>query len=102
MARKAFAIEYAQEAVQDIRLLQAHDRKKVVDGIETHLIRDPVRVSRSRIKEMTQPFWSQYRLRVDEFRVYYDVGLEKRTVSILRILEKGKKETIKEPNHETR
>ncbi len=35
---------------------------------------------------MAQPFWSQYRLRVDEFRVYYDVNDDQRTVNVLRVL----------------
>ncbi len=38
---------------------------------------------------MEQPFWSEYRLRVDEFRVYYDVDEESRVVNVLRVLEKG-------------
>jgi mRNA-degrading endonuclease RelE of RelBE toxin-antitoxin system len=42
---------------------------------------------------MAQPFWSQYRLRVGDFRVYYDVDEGARTVDVLRILEKGTRTT---------
>ncbi len=38
---------------------------------------------------MAQPFWSQYRLRIDDFRVYYDVEGAQPTVNVLRVLKKG-------------
>jgi mRNA-degrading endonuclease RelE of RelBE toxin-antitoxin system len=68
-----YAIRYAPEAVADIRALRAFDQRKVVEGIERYLPFQPKAVSRSRIKAMRQPFWSQFRLRIDDFRVYYDV-----------------------------
>jgi hypothetical protein len=64
-----YDIRYASEAVQDIRGLRKFDQRKVLDGIEIHLIHQPKFLSKSRIKAMSQPFWSHYRLRVDEFRV---------------------------------
>jgi mRNA-degrading endonuclease RelE of RelBE toxin-antitoxin system len=42
---------------------------------------------------MAQPFWSQYRLRVDEFRVYYDVDDDHRVVNVLRVLMKTTDQT---------
>jgi mRNA-degrading endonuclease RelE of RelBE toxin-antitoxin system len=42
---------------------------------------------------MVQPFWSQYRLRADEFRVYYDVDEQSRAVNVLRVLAKGTEPT---------
>lgn len=84
-----YAIQYAPQAVADLRGLLAHDRAKVIGAIELHLTYEPTRVSKSRIKRMTQPFWSQYRLRVDDFRVYYDVDGPERRVNVLRVLRKG-------------
>jgi hypothetical protein len=56
-------------------------------------------VSKSRIKAMLQPFWSQYRLRVDDFRVYYDVTEtdQVQCVFILRILAKTTEATPEKP-----
>jgi mRNA-degrading endonuclease RelE of RelBE toxin-antitoxin system len=45
---------------------------------------------------MSQPFWSQYRLRVDEFRVYYDVNDNDRIVNVLRVLMKTTDQTTEE------
>ena len=84
-----YDIQYAPEAADDIRGLRAFDRAKVLSAIEQHLRHEPTRVSRGRIKRMTQPFWSQYRLRVGDFRVYYDVDEPARTVAVLRVLFKG-------------
>jgi mRNA-degrading endonuclease RelE of RelBE toxin-antitoxin system len=75
--------------MDDLRSLAAFDRAKVVDAIELLLLHEPTKVSKSRIKLMSQPFWSEYRLRVDDFRIYYDVEDAAKIVSVLRILHKG-------------
>ena len=93
-----FDIRYAAVAANDIRRLRAFDQRKVLDAIEEHLSYEPRRTSKSRIKAMEQPFWSQYRLRVDDFRVYYDVDEENRIVSVLNVLEKGTESTPQNPN----
>jgi mRNA interferase RelE/StbE len=100
MAADPYQIEYAEEAVADLKSLRPFDQKKVIRGIEAHLQHEPTKTSRSRIKRMTQPFWSQYRLRIDEFRVYYDIADDARIVSILRVLEKGQRQTSKEADDE--
>src|SRR5215831_6372261 len=85
----AFQIEYTPQAADDLRALRAFDRAKVFAAIEQYLAHAPTQTSKSRIKQMRQPFWSQYRLRVDEHRVYYNVDEPARVVSVLRILTKG-------------
>ncbi len=68
-----FAIVLAPEAVGDLRRLSARDPAKVRDAMETHLRHEPTKVSRSRIKRLRGLSRPQYRLRVDELRVFYDV-----------------------------
>ena len=84
-----YEICYAEEAEEDIRGLRAFDQNKVMDEIEAHLTLQPTQESKSRIKAVSQPFWSQYRFRVDDFRVYFDVAEEEHAVNILRVLKKG-------------
>lgn len=91
-----YDIRYTAKAADDIRALRKVDQQEVLDGIEQHLTYQPKLASKSRIKAMTQPFWSQYRLRIDEFRVYYDVDEDARTVLILRVLHKTTGVTPKE------
>lgn len=93
---RAYDILYAERAAQDIRALRPFDRRKVIEGIERHLTNQPKQTSRSRIKLMRQPFWSQYRLRVDDFRAYYDVDDGRPEVQVLRVLEKSNEPTPEE------
>jgi len=81
-----YEILLAPEAVQDLRRLRAHIRTEVREVLEIHLRNEPTKVGRSRIKRLkglTQP---QYRLRVGEIRVFYDVHEDH--VQVLAIVQK--------------
>lgn len=75
----------APEAVADLRGLNAYDRAKT-DALEQHLRHEPMRVSRSRIKRLRGLRRPQYRLRVDDVRVFYDVAED--AVEVLAIVAK--------------
>ena len=83
----AFEIILALEAVGDLRRLSAHDRAAVRDAMEVHLRHEPTKVSRSRIKRLRGLTHPEYRLRVDELRVFYDVLGEE--VQVLAIVAKS-------------
>jgi len=83
-----YEIIMAPEAVEDFKLLSARDRSIVRDSIETHLRYEPKKVSRSRIKRLRGIRHPQYRLRVGEIRVFYDVVEE--AVEILAIIPKSR------------
>jgi mRNA-degrading endonuclease RelE of RelBE toxin-antitoxin system len=83
----AFAIVLAPEAVEDLRRLSAKVRATVRTALETHLRHQPEKTSRSRIKRLRGLLRPQYRLRVDEVRVFYDISGA--TVEILAILAKS-------------
>ena len=57
------------------------------DALEVHLRYEPRRTSRSRIKRLRGLNRPQYRLRVDEVRVFYDVTRD--TVEVLAIVAKS-------------
>jgi len=82
-----FEIVFAPEAVEDFGRLAARDRSTVRDAIETHLRHDPEKASRSRIKRLRALRSPQYRLRVEEVRVFYDV--QEGAVAILAIVPKS-------------
>jgi mRNA interferase RelE/StbE len=69
-----FAIVLAPEAVEDLGRLKAAVRSSVKSAMETHLRREPEKTSRSRIKRLRGLSRPQYRLRVGDVRVFYDVG----------------------------
>lgn len=97
MADELYNVQYAQEAVEDLRKLRAFDQRKILETVELLPRSNPTQVSRARIKRMRQPFWSQYRLRVDDFRVYYDIDEARHALHVLRVLEKAQGETLRSP-----
>jgi mRNA-degrading endonuclease RelE of RelBE toxin-antitoxin system len=68
-----FEILLAPEAVEDLRSLKANVRAEVREAIEKHLRHEPEKESRSQIKRLGGLSQPQYRLRVGEIRVFYDV-----------------------------
>jgi mRNA-degrading endonuclease RelE of RelBE toxin-antitoxin system len=82
-----FEIVLAPEAVEDLRSLKANERGAVKEALETHLRHEPTRTSRSRIKRLRGLARPQYRLRVEEVRVFYDVSGS--TVEVLAIVAKS-------------
>jgi len=91
LARMRFAIVLAPEAVEDLAKLKANVRAAVRTALETHLRDAPTRTSRSRIKRLRGLLRPQYRLRVGEVRVFYDVSAS--TVEILAIVAKSEAES---------
>ena len=85
------AIILSSEAIENFRSLKAHVRARVRAVIERHLRSSPTVESKSRIKRLRGLSRPQFRLRVDEIRVYYDVfeGI----VEILAIIPKSEAET---------
>jgi mRNA interferase RelE/StbE len=86
-----FAIVLAPQAVEDLKALKANIRAEVRSALDTHLGHEPEKASRSRIKRLRGLRRPQYRLRVGEVRVFYDVlGA---TVQVLAIVAKSEVES---------
>ncbi len=85
-----FEIVLAPQAVDDLKALRSDFRAGVRNAIELHLRHEPTKPSRSRIKRLRGLDRPQYRLRVNETRVFYDVKEE--TVQVLAIISKERAE----------
>jgi mRNA interferase RelE/StbE len=83
----SFAIVLAPEAVEDLSGLKANVRAM----LETHLRHEPEKTSRARIKRLRGVRRPQYRLRVGDVRVFYDVSGA--SVEVLAIVAKSEAET---------
>jgi mRNA-degrading endonuclease RelE of RelBE toxin-antitoxin system len=86
-----FEIILAPEAVADLRRLRANKRAAVKGALETHLRHEPTKTSKSRIKRLRGLARPQYRLRVEEVRVFYDVSGS--SVEVLAIVPKSEAES---------
>jgi mRNA-degrading endonuclease RelE of RelBE toxin-antitoxin system len=80
-------IVLAPEAQQALRDLPAQVRSQVRGALEVHLRFEPMKVSRSRIERLRGLSRPQYRLRIGDIRVFYDVT--EATVEILTIVTKA-------------
>lgn len=87
----SFAIVVAPEAVEDMARLPANSRATVRSALETHLRHEPEKISRSRIKRLRGLRRPQYRLRVGDVRVFYDVS--GKIVEVLAIVAKSEAES---------
>lgn len=83
-----YEIRFVSSAREDLRRLRKTDQVKVLDRIERHLVYEPSRQSKSRIKRLRGKFYPPFRLRVDEFRVYYDVDEAANKVIIYGVIRK--------------
>jgi mRNA interferase RelE/StbE len=79
-----YGIVLAPEAVEDLSRLPARQRSTVREALEVHLRHEPSRTSRSRVKRLVDIASPQFRLRVGEIRVYYDIV--EAQVSVLAIV----------------
>ena len=83
----AYEIILAPEAMEDLEKLSARWRSTVREALDAHLRHQPALESRSRIKRLRDFRRPQYRLRVDEIRIFYDI--REQTVEVLAIVPKS-------------
>jgi mRNA interferase RelE/StbE len=81
-----YSIILSPDAVESLRNLKANLRSLVREGIIEHLSFEPEKTSKSRIKRLTGIEKPQYRLRIDDIRIFYDVS--EYSVEILAIVSK--------------
>lgn len=90
LARVPYGIVLSPQALEDLNGLTGYEKSEVRRRLEVHLRHDPKKTSRSRIKKLRGLARPQFRLRVGDIRVFYDV--EGRTVQVLTIVTKQKAE----------
>jgi mRNA-degrading endonuclease RelE of RelBE toxin-antitoxin system len=83
----AFEIVLAPEAVTALKNLTVPVRSGVAEALERHLTHEPTKISKSRIKRLRGLSQPQYRLRVGDIRVFYDVT--ETQVQVLAIVTKA-------------
>ena len=81
-----FKILFKAEAIRRLEKLKRYQAVAILDAIERHLRDEPEKVSRSSIRRLRGNQQTTFRLRVQNYRVFYDV-IEDR-VEIVQILHK--------------
>lgn len=96
-----YRIEYAESVAEDLNDLRAFDRTKLLDHVERKLTSDPARSSRNqKVVVGLQPPWDHeeplWQLRIDEFRVFYDIDETAMRVIVRAIRRKPPHKTTEE------
>lgn len=84
-----FEIRYSREALDSLKAAPAHVRAEVLDVIGRILPHEPDKESKSRIKRLAGIDHPQFRMRVNKWRVFYDVLENELIVLIIDLLEEG-------------
>jgi addiction module RelE/StbE family toxin len=79
-------IVFDQQAIDDLKSLRAYDRTAILDAIDRILSATPTQASKSRIKRLRGVDSPMYRLRIDDYRVFYDVVED--DVQVMRVIAK--------------
>jgi mRNA-degrading endonuclease RelE of RelBE toxin-antitoxin system len=84
------------DAINDMDNLSKYNAAIVADAIENYLSINPTFISKSRIKKLRGRQKADYRLRVGNYRVFYNVDEINKTVFILRVLHKNQTKSFYE------
>ena len=76
-----FDIGFTPEALEDLRLFRKGDRRRIVEAVEAQLSHEPGRETRNR-KRLRPNRMAEWELRIDRFRVFYDIEDSARLVKI--------------------
>lgn len=85
-----FGIVFKPEARRKLKRMKTYHAVAILDAIERHLREEPEKISRSSIRRLRGKQQTTFRLRVQGYRVFYDV-IEDR-VEIIQILHKSETE----------
>ncbi len=101
----AFRVVLTDVAEEGLEALRVYDRRRVAAAIDKQLLHQPTRRTRNRKRlmnvspdfEFDPPLWE---LRVDDFRVFYDVDEDVSVVYVRAIRRKRRGETTRDVIHE--
>jgi len=74
-----FRIELTPEALEDIGLFRKYERSRIFEAIEKQLKHQPAHETRNR-KKLRPNKIAEWELRVDNFRIFYDIYQNEKTV----------------------
>ena len=79
-----FHIELAESALDDLQWFKKHERVLILDAVDRQLLYEPIVESRNR-KKLRENILSRWELRVDKYRVFYNVNEREGTVDITAV-----------------
>jgi mRNA-degrading endonuclease RelE of RelBE toxin-antitoxin system len=80
----SYQIELTEEAKIDLSSYNAYEEKTIADAVRAQLTNQPTVATRNRKQLRDNPI-AQWELRVDKFRVFYEVHEESEMVTIVAV-----------------
>ncbi len=91
MKKLSFTIEFTKPAYRHLEAFKRFDRNRILDSIKEQLTHTPQEETRNK-KFLRQNPLADWELRVDQYRIFYDVD---ETEHVVRIFAIGRKERNK-------
>ncbi len=96
-----YTIEYVESVADDLVGLRVFERKQILDEIQEQLTHQPIEeTKRKKILRGLKPPWEHtepvWELRIDEFRVFYDVDEAASQVTVRAVRHKPAHKTTEE------
>ena len=76
-----FQVEFTTEAIDDLRLLRKFDQQQILAAIEVQLPHQATQETQNR-KRLRPNRLAEWEMRIDQFRVFYDVDPRAAVVKI--------------------
>ncbi len=88
-----YEIRFSQDVLEDLAGIRPHDRNPILNAVEEQLAHTPDTETRNRkvLMNLIPPFEAVppvWELRVGDYRVFYDVSSEEKTVTIRAVRRK--------------
>jgi len=79
-----FRVEVTSEAIEDVAAFRSYDARRILDELEEQLTHEPTRETRNR-KRLRPNALAEWELRVEAFRIFYDVLMEEQVVRVVAV-----------------
>ena len=79
-----FYINIADGAIDDLKRFKKNELTLILDEIEKQLSYEPMKITRNR-KKLRENILSRWELRIDNYRIFYNIDEEKKTVDITAV-----------------
>lgn len=79
-----FEITFTADAIQDLRLFRKAERKRILEALESQLRYEPAVETQNR-KRLRPNRLAEWELRVDRFRVFFDIARENRLIQVVGV-----------------
>lgn len=80
----SYSIEFSEDAERQLKQFAAHDRRTIIDAIETQLSYEPTTPTKRRKLPRPNPV-VVWELRIGEFRVFYNVEQDRILVIVVAV-----------------